>query len=64
MTVLRSLTPAKIEKVKQLLTKHTIRGAAMYGGVSYFTAREIKRGKYEKYKMKENEKQAIPNVLA
>ena len=50
---LRSLTPDKIEKVKQLLTKHTIRGAAMYGGVSYFTAREIKRGKYDQYTTKQ-----------
>lgn len=51
---LRKLTHAKIENVKRLLQKHTIRGAAMYGGVSYFTALQIKRGKYDQYQTKNN----------
>jgi hypothetical protein len=44
---LRTITPDKIEKVKELLTRNGIRAAARYGGVSFYTAWCIKNGKYD-----------------
>ena len=47
MPKLRTITPEKIDKVKTLLKKHSIRGAAMYAGTSAYTARNIKLGLYD-----------------
>ena len=47
MPKLITITPEKIEKVKDLLTRNTIRGAARYAGVSFYTAWQIAKGNYD-----------------
>lgn len=48
MPKLITITPEKIDKVKDLLTRNTIRGAARYAGVSFYTAWNIAKGNYDK----------------
>ena len=47
MPKLTTITPEKIEKVKDLLHRNTIRGAARYAGVSFYTAWQIAKGNYD-----------------
>lgn len=47
MPKLRTITPEKIDKVKTLLKKHSIRGAAFYSKVSKTTVVCISRGMYD-----------------
>lgn len=47
MPTLITITPDKIEKVKELLKHNTIRGAARYAGVSFYTAWQISKGNYD-----------------
>ena len=47
MPKLRTITPDKISKVKDLVQRNSIRAAARYSGVSFYTAYMIVKGKYE-----------------
>lgn len=47
MPKLITITPEKIAKVKDLLQRNTIRGAARYAGVSFYTAWQIAKGNYD-----------------
>lgn len=47
MPKLRTITPDKISKVKELVKRNSIRGAARFAGVSFYTAYQIVQGKYE-----------------
>jgi len=47
MPTLITITPDKIEKVKDLLKRNSIRASALYAGVSYFTAYHISKGTYD-----------------
>jgi hypothetical protein len=43
----RTITPEKISKVKDLVQRNSIRAAAKYAGISFYTAWCIVKGKYE-----------------
>jgi hypothetical protein len=47
MPKLIMITPEKIEKVKDLLKRNTIRGAARYAGISFYSAWHISKGTYD-----------------
>lgn len=47
MPKLITITPDKIEKVKDLLKRNSIRASALYAGVSFYTAWQISKGNYD-----------------
>ena len=57
-----TITPEKIDKVKDLVKRNSIRGAAKYAGISYYTANRIVHGYYENEEplpVKINEKRCL-----
>lgn len=47
MPISRKISQEKIDKIKEKIKTNSIRGAALYCGVSFYTAWCVSKGKYD-----------------